>query len=110
MQNEGARMETTRCRIGPVEETDRNDVFTLYRSEDVRQYLGGVAEEQSIVYRFEQMLDSSKERKLGCRPQPLAETQTQNLSHCRLLERLGMTPLRTLTRFGEKQIIYRRLL
>jgi ribosomal-protein-alanine N-acetyltransferase len=40
--------------------------------------------------------------------QVLAETQSKNLPSRRLLERLGMVPVRTLIRFGEEQIIYRR--
>ena len=46
---------------------------------------------------------SSKTLKL---PKLLAKTQAANLRSRRLLERLGMTPLRTTMRFGAEQIIY----
>lgn len=36
----------------------------------------------------------------------LAETQTANTSSCKLLERLGMTLERTISRFGAEQAIY----
>lgn len=38
----------------------------------------------------------------------VAETQCANHASRRLLERVGMEPVRTLSRFGEDQIIYRR--
>lgn len=36
----------------------------------------------------------------------VAETQSANLRSCRLLERLGMTELRRVSRFGAEQIIF----
>ncbi|MDR2325301.1 MAG: GNAT family N-acetyltransferase [Acidovorax sp.] len=36
----------------------------------------------------------------------LAETQAANTASCRLLQRLGMTELRRLQRFGAEQVIY----
>lgn len=38
----------------------------------------------------------------------LAETQKANIASCKLLEKLGMIPLKTITRFGETQIIYKK--
>lgn len=43
-------------------------------------------------------------------PSLIAETQCGNHASRRLLERVGMEPVRTLTRFGEDQVIYRRTL
>ena len=42
-------------------------------------------------------------------PKLLAETQAVNLRSRRLLERLGMTELRTVKRFGAEQVIYQRV-
>ncbi len=39
-------------------------------------------------------------------PRLVAETQAANVPSRRLLERLGMSPLRTVWRFGAEQIIY----
>lgn len=39
-------------------------------------------------------------------PRLVAETQAANARSRKLLERLGMTPLKFITRFGEDQIIY----
>lgn len=39
-------------------------------------------------------------------PRVIAETQLANKASCRLLERVGMRPEKTLTRFGAKQVIY----
>ena len=41
-------------------------------------------------------------------PRVVAETQRANLASCRLLERLGMRPERTVERFGAAQAIYVR--
>ena len=41
-------------------------------------------------------------------PSIIAETQCANHPSRRLLERVGMKPVKRLLRFGEKQIIYRR--
>ena len=38
----------------------------------------------------------------------VAETQQANVPSKKLLEKLGMQPIKTVTRFGEKQIIYRK--
>jgi RimJ/RimL family protein N-acetyltransferase len=46
----------------------------------------------------------AKALKLTCL---VAETQSANARSRRLLERLGMEPVRTLMRFGEEQVIYR---
>ena len=36
----------------------------------------------------------------------VAETQSANIASCRLLERIGMTLIHTLERFGEKQSVF----
>ncbi len=36
----------------------------------------------------------------------VAETRVANVASCRLLERLGMTRVRTLQRFGVEQTLY----
>ena len=154
--------KTERCVLTTFQESDCEDVSKLFTNQEVRRYLGGVRDADSLKETLESMLtpqpaayywvarrESTKEfiglisldlhhdgidyevsyqllpdwwgkgyaaetvtviidfalnsLKL---PAVLAETQSANISSCRLLEKLGMELERKIFRYGAEQTIY----
>ncbi|AVR00380.1 GNAT family N-acetyltransferase [Oceanobacillus iheyensis] len=52
--------ETERCCINFFEKTDFADVKKLFMNEDVRKYLGGIRDEESILGSLQSMLNPSE--------------------------------------------------
>jgi [ribosomal protein S5]-alanine N-acetyltransferase len=154
--------ETERCFIRSYQKSDKADVRKLFLDQEVRTYLGGIREDDSIGVILEEMLNPSDSsyywvvREKGTDdfigllsldphhdgvnleisyqllpnwwgmgyatevvqviihfalselnlPKVVAETQTANVSSCKLLEKLGMKLEREITRFGAEQAIY----
>ena len=155
-------LETERCVLQPIQKSDYHDVRKLYVNREVRRYLGGILEEDSIKESMNRMLHTNvntyhwmvREKRtnrfiglLSLDPHHdgvhqeisyqilpcwwgkgyatevvqrvigycfnalklskiVAETQTANLSSCKLLEKMGMTLEKKVHRFGAEQAIY----
>ncbi|GAA0614668.1 GNAT family N-acetyltransferase [Virgibacillus siamensis] len=54
-------LETTRCHFRNVQKSDLPDVKRLYKNEKVREYLGGVRQDDTITALFEDMLSDSND-------------------------------------------------
>lgn len=54
-------LETKRCSIKPFQESDAVDVQQLYTNQEVRKYLGGIRQEDSINEVLNEMLHPSKD-------------------------------------------------
>ena len=54
-------IETPRCKLTTMQSCDRDLVIKLYTNAEVRRFLGGVVNEQSIHLRFLQMLEPDPE-------------------------------------------------
>ena len=54
-------IETTRCKLTTLQSCDRDLVIKLYTNVEVRRFLGGVIDKQSIRLRFLQMLEPGTE-------------------------------------------------
>lgn len=50
-------IETSRCKLTTLQSCDRDLVIRLYTNAEVRRFLGGVVNEQSIRLKFLQMLE-----------------------------------------------------
>ncbi|WP_273833949.1 GNAT family N-acetyltransferase [Guptibacillus sedimenti] len=155
-------MNTVRCELRLFLETDKQHVKRLYKSEQVRKYLGGTVDDETFEQGFNSMINSQKtssywtvflrnskefigivfldtyrdgvKTEVGYQFLPefwghgyagevvtdvieygfnelnldeiVAETQTQNTSSCRLLQKVGMTCVGQLERFGEEQSVF----
>lgn len=53
--------ETERCTINRLQETDYSDVEKIYANQEVRKFLGGIRNEESVRGIVEEMLTSSHE-------------------------------------------------
>ncbi|MEI3604820.1 GNAT family N-acetyltransferase [Pseudogracilibacillus sp. SE30717A] len=154
--------KTKRCFINTFLKSDYVDVRELFVNQEVRKFLGGIRQEDSIKVVLDEMLNSSDDSfywvvrekhtdnfmglvsldphheghflEISYQFLPnwwgkgyatevvqliiifalnelnlskiVAETQTANISSCRLLEKLGMKLERTISRFGAEQAIY----
>jgi len=156
-------IETNRCKLLIMQESDYNDLKKLYKNHEVRKYLGGATDDELILRnKFAEVLESSSnayywviksinnnefvglvtldkyhdEKNIEVSYQLLpewwgsgyatevlnavidysfaelgliklvAETQTANISSCKLLERVGMKLESHLDRFNAKQSLY----
>lgn len=154
--------ETERSYINTFQKSDFEDVKKLYVNQEVRKFLGGILQEDSIRVALNQMLQLSDEsyywvirekltadfiglvsldphhdgnyleisyqflpnwwgagyatevvqeiinfafKELNL-SKVIAETQTANISSCKLLEKLKMELEKTIIRFGAEQAIY----
>lgn len=52
-------IETERCFIHSFQKSDIEDVKELYGNEEVRQYLGGIRDEESMKVAFQEVLQSN---------------------------------------------------
>lgn len=158
----GYLFETKRCLINTFQKFDYDEVKLLYMNQEVRNFLGGIREEDSIIEVLNEMLHSNadsyywvvREKRteafiglVSLTPhhdglylevsyqflpnwwgagfatevvqeiinfaiyelkltKVVAETQTANISSCKLLEKLGMKLERKVIRFGAEQAIY----
>ncbi|RPF55482.1 GNAT family N-acetyltransferase [Aquisalibacillus elongatus] len=154
--------ETERCFVNTFQKSDYDDVKKLFVNQEVRKFLGGIRQENSIKVELDEMHNSSvdsfywvvrekqEENFIGLvsldpyhddihleisyqflpywwgngyatevvqmiisfalnelnLSKVVAETQTANKPSCKLLERVGMKPERTIMRFGAEQAIY----
>lgn len=60
---ETARLETARCLLVPLGETDRQDLRRLYANADVRQFLGGTVEGPDFEDSFKRLVAASMSAK-----------------------------------------------
>ena len=156
-------MNTERCELRLFSETDESHVKRLYKSEEVRKYLGGTVDDETFKRGFNSMIHSQNSSsywtvflkesqefigiifldtyhdggntEVGYQFLPefwgqgyawevvtsvinygfselnldeiVAETQTRNTASCRLLQKVGMTRIGQLERFGEEQSTFR---
>ncbi len=54
-------IETNRCILSKIQKTDYEDLKTLYTDERVRQFLGGIIEENIYTIKFNNMCDESND-------------------------------------------------
>jgi [ribosomal protein S5]-alanine N-acetyltransferase len=157
-----ALLQTDRCRLFNLQQTDFDNVSKLYANEAVRKYLGGTIQKELLKEKFieeihpkvnkwnwviktkdhsqfiglvsldphldgehmevsYQLLPNWWGKGYGTEivhkiihyafnelnlPKILAETQTANISSCKLLEKVGMYLENTVQRFGAEQAIY----
>ncbi len=155
-------MNTERCELRVFSETDKQHVKMLYKSEEVRKYLGGTVGDETFEQGFNSMFHSQNsssywtvflkeshefigivfldtyhdevKTEVGYQFLPefwgqgyarevvtrvieygfselnldeiVAETQTRNTSSYRLLQKVGMTCVGQLERFGEEQSMF----
>lgn len=155
-------MNTERCQLRLFSETDKQHVKRLYKSEQVRKFLGGTVDDETFEKGFDSMFHShirssywtvflkesqdfigivfldtyhdGVKTEVGYQFLPefwgrgyarevvthmieygfselnldeiVAETQTRNTSSCRLLQKVGMTCVGQLERFGEEQSMF----
>ncbi|GGP11036.1 GNAT family N-acetyltransferase [Oceanobacillus neutriphilus] len=155
-------LETKRCTMKTFQKSDYDDMKKLYTNQEVRKFLGGVRQEESIEAALDEMLMTSDDcyywtvrekhtdnfmglvsldphhdgeyLEISYQFLPhwwgkgyakeavqlvinfgfnelslskiIAETQTANISSCKLLERAGMELEQTMSRFGAEQAIY----
>lgn len=154
--------KTERCSLSTFQESDCEDVSKLFTNRQVRKYLGGIRDTDSLKETLEDMLDpqsgsyfwvvrgKSTKEFIGLitldphhdgidyevsyqllpkcwgkgyavetvsviidfamnnlkMPALVAETQSANISSCRLLEKLGMELERKVFRYGAEQSLY----
>lgn len=56
-------IQTTRCQLTPLQNTDLDLVVKLYTNTDVRRFLGGIVNQEEIRLRFLKMVASDAETK-----------------------------------------------
>jgi ribosomal-protein-alanine N-acetyltransferase len=161
LSQESLNLETERCYLKPVVKEDASDIRELYLDPSVRQYLGGVIEENDFPEKFKQIMSNSSPYQWVARLKDthaftglftldsyhdtqeielsyqvskamqgqglayeickrmidfgfsnvgltkiVSETQSANLQSIKLLEKLGMTCVQTLERYGNIQVVY----
>ena len=50
-------LETNRCKLMEIQQSDYDDVKELYLDHEVRRYLGGTVEEKQYIMKFQEMLE-----------------------------------------------------
>jgi [ribosomal protein S5]-alanine N-acetyltransferase len=153
---------TNRCELRVITENDYVNMLKLYTNAKVREFLGGVIDEETFASRYKAMMESQNvhlhwsiytkdndnfiglicldtyhdgiQMEVGYQFLPeywgqgyakevikkvghhgietlnysniVAETQTANIASCTLLQRVGMTFVETLERFGAEQSVF----
>lgn len=60
-------IETQRCKLRPLIESDRDETFALYESKEVRRFLGGSVGRGDFDARFDNLLTSTSSRNWAIR-------------------------------------------